>query len=119
MERDVPIGSIASFAGSILDIPSTYRLCDGTHGTPDLRNKFIVGSGDTYTVDSKGGSINHVHDLTGFGHDHVIGGSGDTKIGAGYDFRIAVAPTVGTTNTKDGRPPFYSLAYVMYVGRPI
>ncbi|GAI49997.1 unnamed protein product, partial [marine sediment metagenome] len=29
-------------------IPSGWHLCDGTAGTIDLRNKFLVGAGDTY-----------------------------------------------------------------------
>ncbi|HQZ60518.1 MAG TPA: hypothetical protein PLQ39_12655, partial [Acinetobacter sp.] len=27
-----------------IDIPSGWNLCDGTNGTPDLRDKFIVGA---------------------------------------------------------------------------
>lgn len=40
----VPIGGIIMWSGSIASIPSGYQLCNGTNGTPDLRNRFIVGA---------------------------------------------------------------------------
>ncbi len=42
---------ICIWAGAIVDIPSGWSLCDGYGGRPDLRNKFIVGAGDTYSPD--------------------------------------------------------------------
>lgn len=36
---------IVFWAGSSLSIPSGWHLCDGTSGTPDLRDLFIVGGG--------------------------------------------------------------------------
>ena len=41
-------GIIVLWSGAIVDIPAGWHLCDGNMGTPDLRNKFIVGSGDIY-----------------------------------------------------------------------
>jgi microcystin-dependent protein len=41
----VPIGGIIMWSGSIAAIPTNWALCDGTNGTPDLRNKFIVAAG--------------------------------------------------------------------------
>jgi microcystin-dependent protein len=35
--------------------PSGWSLCDGTNGTPDLRNMFVVGAGSSYSVGSTGG----------------------------------------------------------------
>jgi microcystin-dependent protein len=43
------------WSGSIESIPSGWRLCDGTFGTPNLRDRFVVGAGTTYTVGSTGG----------------------------------------------------------------
>jgi len=119
VQRDVPVGTIAVYAGSILDIPSTYRLCDGTNGTPDLRNKFVVGANDTYAVDAVGGNINHKHDYTDNGHQHSL------PVGANIAGGPHVSPSIGVhfisdeTDNQDGRPPYYSLAYIMYAGRPI
>ena len=49
-------GIIVMWSGTINSIPSGWNLCDGTNGTPDLRDRFIVGVGSTYTVGATGGS---------------------------------------------------------------
>lgn len=54
---------IFMYKGAITDIPRGFQLCDGTNGTLDLRDKFIVGAGSTYAVGATGGSAtlaNHV-----------------------------------------------------------
>ena len=52
----VPPGAIIMWSGSINDIPVGWALCDGRNGTPDLRNRFIVGAGGSYSVGNTGGS---------------------------------------------------------------
>ena len=52
---NVPIGSILLWSGSIATIPANWALCNGNNGTPDLRNRFVVGAGSTYTPGNKGG----------------------------------------------------------------
>jgi hypothetical protein len=47
---------ILMWNGSSGSIPAGWHLCDGTGGTPDLRDRFIVGAGTTYTLGSTGGS---------------------------------------------------------------
>lgn len=42
---------ICIWAGAIVDIPAGWALCNGAGGTPDLRNKFVIGAGDTYNPD--------------------------------------------------------------------
>jgi microcystin-dependent protein len=49
-------GVIAMWSGSLNDIPDGWVVCDGTNGTPDLRDKFIVGSGREYPQNATGGS---------------------------------------------------------------
>lgn len=39
-----PVGGIIMWSGTIATIPSGWALCDGTGGTPDLRNQFIIGA---------------------------------------------------------------------------
>lgn len=39
----VPIGGIIAYTGALNALPLNYHLCDGTDGTPDLRDRFIVG----------------------------------------------------------------------------
>lgn len=37
-------GMIVMWSGTIATIPSGWYLCNGSNGTPDLRNRFIVGA---------------------------------------------------------------------------
>jgi len=66
----VPVGGILIWSGSVGTIPTGWQICDGTNSTPDLRDRFIVGSGSTYTTDDTGGAA--TKDLT---HSHASGGS--------------------------------------------
>ena len=81
------------WSGAIATIPTGYALCDGTNDTPDLRNRFVMGAGSTYTPGATGGSPNSVivsHNHTGTtsttgNHSHTlphylvqaVGGTGD------------------------------------------
>ena len=49
-------GLIFMWSGTAADIPTNAALCDGTNGTPDLRDRFIIGAGKTYAAGSSGGS---------------------------------------------------------------
>ena len=52
----VPAGGIVIWKGNAASVPTGWVVCDGTNGTPDLRERFVVGSGDNPSV--TGGSIN-------------------------------------------------------------
>lgn len=52
----IAAGIITMWSGAIGAIPSGWFLCDGTNGTPDLRDKFIVGAGSAYVVNATGGA---------------------------------------------------------------
>lgn len=66
----VPAGTIVMFHGN--SIPAGWALCNGTQGTPDLRGKFIVASGQSagapisgdsnpnYQVNTAGGENFHI-----------------------------------------------------------
>lgn len=43
-------GMVCFWFGASVDIPDGFTLCDGTAGTPDLRDKFIVGGGGALPV---------------------------------------------------------------------
>lgn len=47
------------FNGSTSNIPSGWAICNGSNGTPDLRNRFIVAAGSTYALGAKGGETTH------------------------------------------------------------
>lgn len=66
VQAAIPSGVIMLWSGSIASIPSGWLLCNGSSGTPDLRDKFIVGAGSTYAVNATGGSadaivVSHTH----------------------------------------------------------
>lgn len=44
------------WSGASDSIPNGWLLCDGNNNTPDLRNRFIVGAGSSYSVGNTGGS---------------------------------------------------------------
>ena len=52
----IPAGVITMWSGSIASIPSGWLLCNGSGGTPDLRDRFVMGAGSTYAVGAVGGS---------------------------------------------------------------
>lgn len=43
-EFAVPVGGIIMWSGSIASIPANWALCNGLNGTPDIRDKFIIGA---------------------------------------------------------------------------
>lgn len=53
----LPSGIIMKWHGSAATIPANYVLCDGTNGTPDMRDSFVVGAGNTYTPGQTGGAL--------------------------------------------------------------
>jgi hypothetical protein len=89
----LPSGVIVIWSGSTGSIPSGYVICDGTNGTPDLRNSFVLGAGNSYTVGQTGGStdsivVSHTHTATSTsavtdpGHFHLsTGTNGGSQIG--------------------------------------
>jgi microcystin-dependent protein len=60
------------WSGSAENVPSGWALCNGSNGTPDLRNRFVIGAGNTYVVKSTGGEASHTLTLDEIpAHDHV------------------------------------------------
>jgi len=137
----LPSGCIILWSGAVGSIPSGYVICDGTNGTPDLRNKFVVGAGNTYSVNQTGGSadaivVSHTHTATSVvtdpGHFHsynypTTGNSYGSNSGGLTPGTVATntttattGVTVATTNASTGvsgtnanLPPYYALAYIM------
>ena len=70
-------GDIKMFAGSESQIQAGWQLCNGVGQTsngiiiPDLRDRFIIGSGRSYSVGSKGGSTSATTNTTG-NHSHSV-----------------------------------------------
>jgi hypothetical protein len=128
----IPAGLIAIWSGSTGSIPSGWTLCNGTNGTPDLRNSFIIGAGSTYAVGQTGGSadaivVSHTHTITDPGHVHNTTSSGSgTLINAGASGATGASTsttasattgitnqTAGVSGTNANLPPYYALAFIM------
>ena len=76
----VPSGGIILWSGAISAVPTGWYLCDGGNSTPDLRDRFVVGAGSSYTVGATGGANTVTLDTTMIpSHTHSISGSGTTS----------------------------------------
>lgn len=113
---DLKIGSIGLWSGSIGTIPSGWKICDGTSGTPDLRNKFIIAAGDTFIPDDFGGTDNHTEFTSGNGHTHMRNAGSDIQAGSDYDRELMPTNVDGISDPSSNVPPYYALAYVMFLG---
>jgi hypothetical protein len=137
----IPPGLIAIWSGSTGSIPSGWVICDGSNGTPNLRDSFIVGAGNNYAVGAAGGSadsivVSHTHTATSVvtdpGHTHTYEALGNFDGlqtlangfipigGARQTAPASTGVTVATTNQSTGvsgtganLPPYYALAFIM------
>ena len=134
--RFTPIGAIIMWSGSVASIPVGYALCDGTLGTPDLRNKFVMGAGlvapataggtrdavavshtHSYSATTSGQSAGHTH--TGStaaegGHTHAMFGGNVGRIllpgvGGGGNYGAGPASTGDYINTGAGSAHAHTL----------
>ncbi len=126
----IPTGVIVMWSGSIANIPSGWALCNGSNGTPDLRERFIVGAGGDnpnvngtgYNVDDAGGEANHTLTIAempshthGMRYDPSSSGT-EYQFNSGTDqgFREYVDTySTGGDEPHENRPPYYALAYIM------
>ena len=119
----VPIGGIIVWFGAKAAIPANYAQCDGSNGTPDLREKFVRGVGAFENPGDIGGADSHLHPFLGNGHVHsvnevdgVITGPGTDIWHAGNDGNLTEsADSVGLTDGVSSLPPFHALAYIMRI----
>jgi len=76
----MPIGAIMVWSGTDATIPANWHICDGgTYGgyvTPDLRDRFVIGAGNTYAVGATGGPASWNGTITPTGTvtvgDHIL-----------------------------------------------
>lgn len=69
------IGMILMWAGAFSSIPTGWKLCDGTAGTVNLQNKFVLAAGATYPVTTTGGAASVSTDTSGT-HTHTVSVTG-------------------------------------------
>ena len=119
----IPEGVIVMWSGATTDVPSGFTLCDGTDGTPDLTDRFVVGAGGQYAPDDTGGADEvQLTEAEMPSHTHGI----DVTFGAGNDEGIHhktddsdfidddnSTKATGGDEPHENRPPYYALAYIM------
>ena len=112
-EAAVPIGGIVLWAGTEASVPEGWALCNGTNNTPDLRDRFVVGSDDSNSVYGTGVSGGSVWDTTGAFPLLKTSESPDPNQA------VTSGGTINTPVRDHGHwylPPFYALAYIQYKG---
>lgn len=141
---NISVGMIIPFYGNINDIPKNFHLCDGTNGTPDLRDKFIIGAGNEYALGDAGGAASHtlsiseLPDLASYLNQNLlIKGSNEMNgsenlvstafFNAEYNWKnegnlygwfrnaFQIASGSVTNQAFDIRPPYYSLYWIMRI----
>ena len=112
-----PAGGIIIWSGAVNNIPSGWALCDGTNGTPDLRSRFVLGAGGSYSVGATGGEATHkltISEMPSHTHSYTYwagngGGNGHTY-GSAYTRNTS---STGGDQPHNNMPPYYALCYIM------
>ena len=63
MAGSILTGIIALWSGTADNIPSGWALCDGNNGTPDLRDRFVLGAAGSVAPGGTGGNFSHTHEV--------------------------------------------------------
>ena len=104
---------ICWWSGAVANIPEGWKLCNGNNNTPDLRNQFIIGAGDTYSPNDSDGSINHTHNFTSDFHSHRLKAGIGTILGTDLSRDTDSKESIGTTEVETNLPPYYALCLIM------
>ena len=117
---EIVTGMIMLWSGASTAIPSGWLLCDGDNSTPDLRNNFVIGAGDTYAVGDTGGESTHVlltSEMPAHTHSYT---HATTQRSVSVDdtcvYYASAAATTGSTGgdgAHENKPPYYALCYIM------
>jgi hypothetical protein len=117
-----PVGSIIMWSGTNASLPSNWKFCDGSNGTPDLRGRFIMGTnrqldGNTISTGplnfwadrgTTGGSkdailVSHSHSVNDPGHSHSFAVGQHNNWLTGTPTSMADNQRNGTINTNSVR----------------
>ena len=121
--QGVPAGCILMWSGAIANIPEGWQICDGTNNTPDLRDRFVYGAGNTVNPNVTGGSTStDAHTLTiaempSHTHTGQLGGGpradGDNQKEVGSGTTTGATGGGGSHMHTGTLPPYLALAFIM------
>ncbi len=127
-----PVGTIVVWSGTVEDIPTGWALCDGTNGTPDLRGRFVLGTGGTYNPGDTGGSEEVTMTVAQlpahkFSYSYKANGTSNVLSSNGGSYNLMKQNTEGSTTTAKytnslgnsaphpNMPPYCVLCYIIKV----
>lgn len=108
-------GMVMIWPYSIETIPSGWHLCDGTAGTVDLRNCYLVCAGDAYVPMASFGSDVQTHEFMGDGHSHDLPEGGEiinSTPEGDLSYCTSNNPASGTTEEADNRPQSKAVNFI-------
>ena len=117
---DLPTNIICLWVGTLASIPSSWVLCDGGTGTPDLRGQFVKGANTLAGVGATGGSLTHNH--TASGHTHPVAAHTHTvtaATGAGENRTAGAVAAAVTAHTHPSWSPTGSASLTSGSGTPV
>jgi hypothetical protein len=112
-------GMIMMWSGTIATIPSGWLLCNGSNGTPDLRDKFVIGATQddsgaaktnvTGSLTQTGGSkdaivVSHTHtaSVSDPGHTHTTAPAGSSTTGGNRPTGTGGTTPIATSSSTTG-----------------
>lgn len=146
----IPVGGIIMWSGTVAELSTkpelaNWKLCNGSNGTPDLRDRFIVGAGNNYIPGDTGGAdsvtltTNQIPSHTHFtvandtspassSTSNVTSTSAMSKgtgasslyesynlVNSGISATLSPTSSTGSGNSHENRPPYYALAFIMRI----
>ena len=99
----IPSGLISMWSGTIATIPSGWVLCNGSNGTPDLRNRFIIGA-HSDNVGVANTTVTGTNTLTGGTKDAIVVSHTHTATVADPGHNHTFSGTLAKTDTVSGGP---------------
>lgn len=105
-------GLIFLWWGAIEDIPKGWQACDGTNGTPDLRNRHIGGAGDNWPPHMKGGFKWHWHEFYMGSHRHYVKTGTFVDAALGRTTTATLENPYAVTNILQNQPPYKALYFI-------
>ena len=134
VDTSIPVGGIIMWSGADASIPSNWQLCNGTRGTPDLRGRFVLSSGQgggvtaRYTGQTGGAEVvaltlneipSHTHTYSGYTKQiTAYCALGQDRAPPLRDENHSTSLTTngaGGSQAHENMPPFYVLAFIMRI----